>query len=286
MGYAGIESYTDPDVAVYLNGVYQARNATALTSTVDVDAIEVLRGPQGTLYGRNAYAGAIAVRTTRPDVNDFSGSGAVTLGNYGRVDTDLITNIPIVEGVIGARLALRQHKLEGYYRNHGIIDGAGTIDPTLRGKRVGEEQSFYLRPSLRITPTDRLDIQFIGEYFRERSAAHPALNGPSLTPTVLGNFGFPGINPFGDKSRNLPGDGSSPFRIGYSLDDRPVDIDQYFLVNETSYDTGFGVLRGIFSYMDTKEEIRADTDGENRNAFSSARWQDYTARTAEIQFGG
>ncbi len=114
VGYAGVESFTDPQVAVYVNGVYQARNATALTSAVDVDAIEVLRGPQGTLYGRNAFAGAVSVRTTRPDMDDQEASAQATLGTFGKQDFDLVVNQPLIEGLLAGRIAVRQHHLDGY----------------------------------------------------------------------------------------------------------------------------------------------------------------------------
>ena len=282
IGYAGIESYTDPDVAIYANGVYQARNGVALSSTVDLEAIEVLRGPQGTLYGRNAYAGAMSLRTRRPEMDDTNGSASFTLGNYGRVDAELVLNVPIVTDKVAARIALRAHELDGYFRNHGIIDAAGTVDQTLEGRRVGAEKTLYIRPSLRFTPDERLDIQFIGEFYRDRSDASPAQHGPG--GTVIAAAGFPGRNPFGDKSRGLPDDGSSPFRIGYNLADRATDVDQYFIINDTSYDLGHGFVRGIFSYMRTDSEIWADTDGENVNIFSSARYEDYRAKTAELQY--
>ena len=282
VGYSGIESFVDPDVAVYVNGVYQARNSVALSSTVDVEAVEVLRGPQGTLYGRNAYAGVVALRTNRPDLHEASGNAAATIGNYGRVDMEFVGNVPLVDDRVGARIAIRSHNLDGFYRNHGRIDAAGTIDATLEGERVGKEKNLYVRPSLRFTPNEDWDINFIGEWYRERSKAYAAQNGPG-SPGIAGQ-GFPGVNPFGDKSRGIPGDGSSPFRIGYSLEDRPADYDSWFLVNDTSYNTGFGTVRGIFSYMDVKEDVWADTDGENINYFSSARAQDYKAWTGELQF--
>lgn len=141
IGYAGIESYTDPDVAVYTNGVYQARNATALSSTVDVESIEVLRGPQGTLYGRNAYAGAVALRTHRPSMDETEASASATWGNYGRWDAEVVGNVPIVEGKVAARLAARSHHFDGFYKNNGIIDSAGTVDQTLKGMSDGIPRS-------------------------------------------------------------------------------------------------------------------------------------------------
>src|SRR5665213_2012786 len=93
----GISNFTpgfDSAVAVNVNGVYVSRPVAQATSFFDVSQIEVLRGPQGTLYGRNASAGSVNISTTLP-TNDFSGYGKVIVGNYHDVD---------VEGAIGGAL--------------------------------------------------------------------------------------------------------------------------------------------------------------------------------------
>ncbi len=296
VGYAGVESFTDPQVAVYVNGVYQARNATALTSAVDVDAIEVLRGPQGTLYGRNAFAGAVSVRTTRPDMDESEGSAQATIGNFGKQDLDLVLNQPLIENLVSGRIAIRSHHFDGFFENHGIIgrDGLGNpiIDPQLEGESVGREDTLYVRPTLRITPTADWDINIFAEYYRDRGGAWPAGNIISAGPTSIGAAGFPGNNPFGDARRGLPSGGSlglipygtDPFRIGYSLDNQDNEVDQESLTIDAAYDTGVGTVRGIVNYGYTTHENWADTDGENINLFSSVRWETYRTSSAELQF--
>lgn len=299
IGYAGIESFADPDVAVYINGVYQARNAVALSSTVDVQQVEVLRGPQGTLYGRNAYAGVISLVTNRADTTESSASAAATIGNYGRTDLEFVGNLPLVENVLGGRIAVRSHRFDGFFENNGIIDAAGTVDQALKGDSIGREDTLYVRPSLRYTPNSQLTVDFIGEIYRERSEAYPAVGMPAQAPPPGGAilttcptiqpaptatlcYGFG--NPFGDESRNLPSSGTDPFSIGHNLGDRPANYDSQSYVLDAAYDLGNGTLRGIISYTDVEEEVWADTDGTNQNIFSSARWQDYSAFTAELQY--
>src|SRR4051794_5189490 len=143
IGYSGIESFTDPDVAVYVNGIYQARNATALSQTLDLSGIEVLRGPQGTLYGRNAYAGAISVQTNRPNMTELSGTAVATIGNKGLKDFDLIGNVPIISNVLSGRIAMRSHNLDGLWKNNGVV--RGVVDPSIAGQRVGAEKSWVIR---------------------------------------------------------------------------------------------------------------------------------------------
>ncbi|MCA3254764.1 MAG: TonB-dependent receptor [Alphaproteobacteria bacterium] len=282
VGTSGVESANDPEVAVYINGVYQARNAIALSSTVDVEAVEVLRGPQGTLYGRNAYAGVVALRTKRPDLSGLSASASATIGNYGRQNFEFIGNVPLSTDKVGFRVAARTHNTDGWYRNDGIVDNVGTVDQTLKGKPVGKEQNLYIRPSLRFTPDDRWDINLTGEVFRERSRAYPALS--LVGTTGLAAQGFPGTNPFGDPTRNIAADGTSPFDVGYSLENRPVNYDMVTLLGDVAYKADAGTIRLIVSRMKGDSEVWADTDGENINVFSSARWEDYKAFFSELNF--
>jgi len=292
VGYSGIESFTDPDVAVYVNGIYQARNATALSQALDVSSIEVLRGPQGTLYGRNAFAGAISVQTNRPNMSQFQGTGVVTLGNYGLRDFDLIGNAPIVNDVLAFRLAMRSHNLDGLWKNNGLL--RGSVDPTLAGNNAGAEKSLVIRPSLRWTPNDRWDIQFIGEFLRENDEAAPIASVPitpnaasptGFTPSpILSTFGGYQHNPFGDPSIGIQSDGTNPYVTGYSSGLGPMKFNQDSYTLDASYDTGFGRLRLLANHQSTTSDVWVDTDGSVANIFSSGRWEDYHGDSVELQF--
>lgn len=282
-GYAGVESFTDPEVAVYFNGIYQGRNATSLSSTLDVSSVEVLRGPQGTLYGRNAFAGAVSVQTNKPQLTDFSGTASMTFGNYGEVDGELIANIPIVNDKAAARLAFRAHNMDGYYTNNGIVGAGGAIDSTLQGQEIGFEKNYVIRPSFRLTPNDDWDITFSGDIFIDRSQANP--QGHIVLPgSTLAAAGFPGFNPFGDESRGISGDGSDPYSVGFSLANKPSNFDQYSFTVDSAYHTDIGTFRVLLNYQDSSSEVWSDTDGENINIFSSARYEDYSAYSAELQY--
>jgi iron complex outermembrane receptor protein len=311
IGTSGIESFNDPAVAVFINGVYQARNAVALSSTLDIEAVEVMRGPQGTIYGRNAYAGAISLRTKRPEMNEFSGYGRLNLANFNQIDADIVTNLPIIEDKLAARIAARSHQMDGYYRNNGIVDAAGTVDQNLKGDRIMGEKNTYIRPSLLWTPTDDIDVTLFGEIFKDRSEAGVAINqtydpeavnnancgsvGPAGGPVPPGTgincpistwevLGYPGKDPWGDDSDNISGDGTDPWVVGQSLRGRPQDVDSYNLTLESNFRTDHGMYTLTLNYGDVTEEIWSDTDGENVNLFSSARWQDYETYSLEGHF--
>jgi len=111
-------------VGVFIDGAYQSRPGVALGEFVDVERVEVLRGPQGTLFGRNTSAGALNVINVRPDLEEFGGFVNATYGNFDTQSVQGAINIPLAEGKVAARLT-------GAYRNRdGFIDlvGPGGVD--------------------------------------------------------------------------------------------------------------------------------------------------------------
>lgn len=102
----------DPAVAYHIDGIYIARSTSVGALFYDVDRVEVLRGPQGTLYGRNATAGAINVITRSPKF-DYEANGAIEVGNYGALTTSGMVNIPVSE-TIAVRAAFQQSRHDGY----------------------------------------------------------------------------------------------------------------------------------------------------------------------------
>jgi iron complex outermembrane receptor protein len=135
----------DPTVGVFVDGVYMGINAGVLFDSFDVEGIEVLRGPQGVLFGRNVTGGAVLLRTKTPgDTFEMNGRVAAETGpNY---IADLSISGPIIEGVLSAKLAA--------YHN----DDAGWLENELDGSRFGEARQTIVRPALRWTPSDTLEL--------------------------------------------------------------------------------------------------------------------------------
>lgn len=107
----------DPTVGVYLNGIYIPRTDSQLLDTVDTESVQVLRGPQGTLFGKNTTGGAIVVTSRSPNTDVFSGEASTRLGNFGRRDAKLLLNIPLAEDTLAMRAALASVKRDGYMEN-------------------------------------------------------------------------------------------------------------------------------------------------------------------------
>ena len=85
----------DPEVAIYVDGIYSPRAQGAAVLMYDMDAVEVARGPQGTLFGRNATVGAVSLRTAKPTLSDYYGNAEVVAGSYNRLGARVAVNMPI-----------------------------------------------------------------------------------------------------------------------------------------------------------------------------------------------
>src|SRR3546814_19414846 len=108
--------YWDPAVGVYVDGVYIGKAQGGIFDIVDLERVEVLRGPQGTLYGRNTLAGAINLITPRPS-GEFGGSASLEIGNYDAVTEKVSIDIPKV-GRVRMSLAARQKQRGGGAKPH------------------------------------------------------------------------------------------------------------------------------------------------------------------------
>ena len=120
----------DPGVGVYINSIYIARTDSQLLDVVDPSSIQVLRGPQGTLFGKNNTGGALLVTTQLPDMEELSGEVSSRVGNFGRGDLKVSGNIPLVEDKLAARFSLNTTNSDGYLKNTNNGEKYGDEDPT------------------------------------------------------------------------------------------------------------------------------------------------------------
>ncbi len=149
----------DPGVGIYVDGVYLGRSVGAVLDIVDVERIEVLRGPQGTLFGRNTIGGAISLNSKKPD-GEFGGKVDVKYGTDDRFNVRGSVNIPFGDKFF-ARLSAATFLQDGYVTR--VVDG----------KDLGDQDVVALRGALRWLPTDNLDISWSVDYSRERENGNP-----------------------------------------------------------------------------------------------------------------
>jgi outer membrane receptor protein involved in Fe transport len=144
---AGIE----PSVGVFIDGVYRSRSASALNDLPNLERIEVLRGPQSTLFGKNASAGVISVITAKPDLDETNGSASLTVGDYSQFIAKADINGPLSD-TVGFSLSGSVNQRDGYYDNL-----AG-------GDALGELNRYGLRGQLYFLPSDALEVRVIADY--------------------------------------------------------------------------------------------------------------------------
>lgn len=137
-----------PATAFHIDGIYAGQSQSGLTAFLDVQRVEVLRGPQGTLYGRNATAGAVNVLTNRPDTQESSGSIEFTAGDYDLFNVTAVGNLPIIEDKLAVRLALVKEERDGYTEHDGFgFDQDDSDDSDVEG---GKLRALF-------TPNDRIE---------------------------------------------------------------------------------------------------------------------------------
>lgn len=180
IGVDNLSAGAESSVAFNQDGIFFSRSAAALASFYDVDRIEVLRGPQGTLYGRNATGGSVNIITNRPTF-DMHGGVSVTGGNYETINAEAY-----ISGPLNDTVAVR---LSGQTQNH-----SGYGQNIVTGTDIDTKHSQAARGQILLKPDDRLSILFGADYYhaRDRSNTYHYLGaggfdlaGNPVTPTAL-----------------------------------------------------------------------------------------------------
>ncbi|MBT8092669.1 MAG: TonB-dependent receptor [Gammaproteobacteria bacterium] len=168
----------EPSVGVFIDGVYRSKTAAALNDLPNVERIEVLRGPQSTLFGKNASAGVISVVTAKPSLDETTGSVSLTYGDYSQVIFKGDVNGPLSDAV-AAGLSVNINQRDGYYENL-----AG-------GSALGELDRWGIRGDLYFMPSDSLELRVIADFSDLDEACCGVANlqtGPT-TPAIFGAGG-------------------------------------------------------------------------------------------------
>ena len=147
VGSEGLEPSIEASVGFFVDGVYQSRSGLGMSDLIDVERVEILYGPQGTLYGKNTNAGVISVTTKRPAA-EFEASLEATVGNYNARQLKAIVSGPVTD-TLAYRAALSRRKRDGYIDNH------------FDGSELNDADDTVFRGQLLWTPTDELEILLI-----------------------------------------------------------------------------------------------------------------------------
>jgi iron complex outermembrane recepter protein len=142
----------DTTIGYFVDGIYKSRAQQALASFVDLSRVEIQRGPQGTLYGRNTFGGNVSVVTNAPVMNAWQQSASFQTGSFNKMRTEAMFNVPVNE-VLALRLVGVIDKADGYVKNTYNPD-ASLFDQDLLYGRIG----FKLKPNDRLEATLRVDV--------------------------------------------------------------------------------------------------------------------------------
>jgi iron complex outermembrane receptor protein len=165
----------DPGVGLYIDDAYVARAQGALLSTVDIERIEVLRGPQGTLYGKNTIGGAVKVITRKPGPTPEA-AFSLTGGNLDTLQYTGMFNVPVVDDLLYTRFNIASRDASGFNRNR--IDG----------KDHNDDQLLAFRGQARLLPADDVTLDFTGHFSDEREQGNGA-------KCKVSNAALPGLLP-------------------------------------------------------------------------------------------
>lgn len=149
----------DPAVGVYVDGVYLSRIQGALLNLHDVQRVEVLRGPQGTLYGKNTIGGAVNIISRKPDLESLKGEASFTYGRFNEVTAKGYVSAPLSADKLAVSLAAL------YDTRDGLV-----TDP-LTGRKFNDRDNLSFRGILRAKPSESIEVLISGDVTRQRNAA-------------------------------------------------------------------------------------------------------------------
>lgn len=179
VGQGDAEITFDPGVGIYVDGVYLARAQGSVLSLIDTQQIEVLRGPQGTLFGKNTVGGAINLTTVKP-AEDRAAYAFLRAGSFGTIDTRLSLDLPIdigwFEDKLFTRFTFSTQNFQGY-----VYDAGHDI-------YLNDRNSQGFMGSLRFLPTENLTIDVTGSWFRDHNHARGAKCVPVRQTTLTNLF--------------------------------------------------------------------------------------------------
>ncbi|MCW0196796.1 TonB-dependent receptor [Sphingopyxis sp.] len=266
LGFADVESTFEPSVGVEMNGVYLARNSGALQDFFDIESVEILRGPQGTLYGRNTIGGVVSVRTKRPG-DSFAGEGQLTFGDRGRVEARAALETPL-----GDTLAVRASML--YKTYNGYNYNATT------GEKVGGNEVWSGRLTLVARPSDTLEATLVADFDRERGSG-AAFRNASLPGDVYYNFS----PDTGTPTPAVPAGNSDPTDPYTIYSDTPLfaNLDTWGLAFSLDWAIGGAKVTAVTGYREFKDRVQSDYDASALPFFSALRDQKHEQFSQEIR---
>jgi iron complex outermembrane receptor protein len=278
VSYQEIDKSLDPGIGVLLDGVYLGTNSGQILENFDIQRIEVLRGPQGTLFGKNTIGGAINVIRTEP-TKELGGKVQGTLGEDGRQDIRGLLNLPLTENG-GIKLWAAKLESDGYIKNTTYNDDAGGQDYENAGATIAYQF------------TDALDLAFTYERTEDKSEVGAWANFnkffdevPYPTPAgevadLAGLFFLPDPTGF----RQFDSGSDEDHNSQNAPNDADVTNDFYNLT--VNYELGDWLVTSITGYINRNENTRLEYDANKFDFLSVESDVDYEQFSQELRLDG
>jgi outer membrane receptor protein involved in Fe transport len=291
IGTVGDNPGLESSVVVFIDGVYRSRSGIGLNELGEIDRIEVLRGPQGTLGGRNSSAGLISIVSKKPSFT-AGVTGEATYGNFDFLRLAGSVTGPLSE-TIAARLDGVYVKRDGFYR-----DNTNNTD-------VNNRNRYFVRGQVLFEPSSDLSIRLIGDYSKRKEACCAAVYVDKSVNPYVGNLnelatplttGLPNGNNIINVLRDL-GQNVAAFNRGYSRDISVSPgrlyggrMQDWGVSGQVDWDLGGAKVTSITAYRDYFNEQGSDTDYSSvdllYNAADGNNRRQFRTFTQELRFQG
>ncbi len=263
----------DPGVAFHIDGVYQTRASAGSALFYDLDRVEVLRGPQGTLYGRNATGGSVNLISRRPS-QDFEGNVELQLGDYDHQRVRGVVNVPLVDDKLAMRISGQHETRDGYYEN--LTPGADDLE---------DRDALNLRTQFLYTPTETLDVLLSMNYSNDKGAGdgYKVLGDYPANAKPINAF-YAGLVPHPSATNPATANPSDPWEVRTNgLEKR--DDDRKGASVTVDWDLGRVTLKSISAWQKNTVDNFADGDFSDADILNENRFQENTQYSQELQLG-
>lgn len=261
-------SNVESPVAIYVDETYISQMSGAGFLLFDIDRVEILRGPQGTLFGRNATGGLVHYVTVKPNTDEFAGYGNFTYGNFNRFKAQGAVNIPMGDK-LSARISLATHQGDGYAKNR--------LSPDRDLNNANESAA---RIQLRFQPTDNFDLLLNARFGHQNIRTGFFEYASAVLPNGQYTPGVP--NPDIGGYVDLDGDvytGDYDF-TGHNK----TNTEGY--TGRLDWDLGFAKLTSITDYQSTERDYMEDSDASPANYFNFFLTTDADQFSQEVRLSG
>ena len=254
IGYTGIEKTNSPQVGMIVDGLQMGSTTGALIDTFDIESIEINRGPQGVLFGKNTLGGNVVVNRVRPQLDGFGLKVQAEVGNYDKKSLKARVNIPLIEDTLAIKIGAVERTQDGWWTNDTLNESVGNIDVS--------SQTI----ALRFSPNDQVDAILTYDRIRDDSDTNP--QDPRF-------------------------DGDDPYQnLGDKQEPTIYDVDQVGLRIDWDIDDTWS-LSSITGFHDGHDLVNQDFDAADIQGGASPfaqlhtlRDQNYEVLTQEIRVSG